>query len=64
MILDCINAFTSNPAETIKHANKPMEKLSCDIKNACINNGIKTIERTPSMSVEEQFRLVTAHFGF
>jgi hypothetical protein len=54
----------SDPAETIKHANKPMFKFSDEIVQACIKNGIKTIERTPSLSVEEQFRLVREHFGF
>jgi hypothetical protein len=63
MILDCINAYTSNPEGTIKHSNKSMVKFSNEIKNACIKNGIKTIERTPNMSVEEQFKLVREHFG-
>ena len=62
MILDVIN-LTANPAETIKNGNKNMVKFSRDIRNACVKNGIKTIERTPSLSVEEQFRLVREHFG-
>ncbi|NJJ40486.1 hypothetical protein [Paenibacillus apii] len=64
MILDCINACTSNPEETIKHSNRSMIKFSNAILNACVQNGIKTIERTPSMDVEEQFNLVSQHFGF
>lgn len=64
IILDCINTYTSNPKATIKHANKPMIKFSNEIKNACIKNGIKTIERTPNLSVEKQFKLVKEHFGF
>lgn len=62
MILDCINAYTTNPEETIKHGNKSMVKFSNEIKNACTKIGIKTVERIPSMSVEEQFRLVREHF--
>ncbi|WHY18555.1 hypothetical protein QNH28_24305 [Paenibacillus sp. G2S3] len=62
MILDCINAYTLYPEETIKHSNKSMIKFSNEIKNACTKLGIKTIERTPNMSVEEQFRLVREHF--
>lgn len=64
MILDCINDCTSNPEETIKHTNKSMIKFSNEIKDACINNGIKTIERTPAMSVDEQFKMVSEHFGY
>lgn len=63
MILDCINAYTINPEETIKHGNKSMVKFSNEIKTACNKMGIKTVERIPSMSVEEQFRLVREHFG-
>lgn len=62
MILDCINAYTLNPEETIKHSNKSMIKFSNEIKSACTKLGIKTIERTLNMSVEEQFRLVREHF--
>jgi hypothetical protein len=61
MILDVIN-LTSNPAETIKHGNKAMVKFSHEIKNACVKNGIQTLERTPSLGVEEQFRFVREHF--
>lgn len=64
MILDVINAHTSNPAETIKHGNKTMVKFSNEIRNACVKNGIKTLERTPSLNVKEQFKLVREHFGF
>lgn len=64
MILDCINAYTTNPEETIKHSNKSMVKFSKEIKSACMKNGIRTIERTPNMSIEEQFKLVSEHFGF
>lgn len=64
MILDCINACTSNPEETIKHSNKSMIKFSNEIKHACVKNDVKTIERTPGMSVEEQFKLVSEHFRF
>ncbi|MCL6602221.1 MAG: AAA family ATPase [Paenibacillus sp.] len=63
MILDVIN-LTADPAETIKNGNKSMVKFSHDIRNACVKKGIKTIERTTSLSVEEQFRLVREHFGF
>jgi hypothetical protein len=63
MILDCINAYTLNPEETIKHGNKSMVKFSNEIKIACSKMGIKTVERIPSMSVEEQFRVVREHFG-
>jgi hypothetical protein len=52
MILEVINAHTSNPAETIKHGDK-LVKFSNEIVNACVKNGIKTIERTPSLSVEK-----------
>ena len=62
MILDVIN-LTTNPAETIKNGNKNMVKFSDNIRNACVKNGIKTIERTHSLNVEEQFRLVREHFG-
>ncbi len=61
MILDVIY-LTSNPAATIKNGNKNMVKFSHDVRDACVQNGIKTIERTPSLSVEEQFRLVCEHF--
>ncbi|QOS78496.1 hypothetical protein JNUCC31_27935 [Paenibacillus sp. JNUCC31] len=61
MILDVIK-LTSKPAETIKHGNKTMVKFSHEIRNACVNNCIKTLERTPNMSIEEQFRLVREHF--
>jgi hypothetical protein len=64
MILDCINAYTSNPAETIIHGNKPMVKFSNEIVNACVKNGIKTIERKLDLSVEEQFSWVSEHFRF
>lgn len=64
MILDCINACTSNPEETIKHSNKSMIKFSNEIKKACVKNDVRTIERTPGMSVEEQFELVSEHFRF
>jgi len=63
MILDCINKNTLDPEKTIKHANKSMVKFSNYIKNACINSGIKTIERTPNMTKDEQFRLICEHFG-
>lgn len=62
MILDVIN-LTANPAETITNGNKSMIKFSRDIRNACVKNGIKTIERTTGLSVEEQFRVVRQHFG-
>lgn len=61
MILDVIN-LTSDPAETIKHGNKTMVKFSNEIRNACVNNNIKTLERTPDLGIEEQFRLVCEHF--
>ncbi|MGC5771607.1 hypothetical protein [Paenibacillus pabuli] len=61
MILDVIN-LTSDPAETIKHGNKTMVKFSHEIRNACVNNNIKTLERTPDLGIEEQFRLVYEHF--
>jgi len=63
MILDVINR-TANPAETIKHGNKPMVKFSNEVVNACVSNGIKTLERTTDLSVDEQFRFVCEHFGF
>ncbi|MGF7036125.1 hypothetical protein J2T17_007176 [Paenibacillus mucilaginosus] len=56
MILDVIY-LTSDPAATIENGNKNMV-------NICIQKGIKTLERTPDLSVEEQFRLVREHFGF
>ena len=62
MILDVLNR-TTDPTESLKNGNKSMVKFSHDIRNACVQNGIKTLERTPSLSVEEQFRLVRAHFG-
>lgn len=62
MILDVVN-LTSNPEETIKHGNKPMVKFSREIKKACVKNGIKTLERTPGLTVDEQFRIVRDHFG-
>jgi hypothetical protein len=62
MILDVIN-LTADPAATIKNGNKNMKKFSHDIRDACVKNGIKTIERTTNLSVEEQFRLVREHFG-
>lgn len=61
MILDVIN-LTSDPAETIKHSNKTMVKFSNEIRKACVNNNIKTLERTPDLGIEEQFRLVREHF--
>ncbi|MDH6372221.1 hypothetical protein M2444_004034 [Paenibacillus sp. PastF-3] len=54
--------FYTSDAEIEKHSNKSMIKFSNEIKNACTKLGIKTIERTPNMSVEEQFRLVCEHF--
>ncbi|WBW97578.1 hypothetical protein [Oceanirhabdus sp. W0125-5] len=63
MILDCIRENTTDPEETIKHGNKSLVKFSEEIKNACIKNGIKTIERTPDLSIDEQFKLVREHFG-
>ncbi|MGG4094315.1 hypothetical protein [Paenibacillus lautus] len=62
MILDVIN-ITSNPAATIANGNKNMVRFSHEVRNACIRNGIKTLERTPELSVEEQFKLVREHFG-
>lgn len=62
MILDVIN-LTANPAETITNGNKNVVKFSRDIRNACVKSGIKTLERTTSLSVEEQFRVVCEHFG-
>jgi len=62
MILDVIH-LTSNPAETIKHGNQTMVKFSHEIRKACLKNGVKTIERTPFLSVEEQFRFIREHFG-
>lgn len=62
MILDCINANTLNPKKTIIHANKSIVRFSINIKNACIDNGIKTIERTPQLTPNEQFRLICKHF--
>ncbi|GMK36971.1 hypothetical protein PCCS19_00240 [Paenibacillus sp. CCS19] len=62
MILDVIN-LTTNPADTIKNGNNNMKTFSRDIREACIRHGISTIERTASLSVEEQFRLVRDHFG-
>ncbi|SLJ96853.1 hypothetical protein SAMN06272722_102470 [Paenibacillus sp. RU5A] len=61
MILDVIN-LTSDPAETIKHSNKTMVKFSNEIRKACVNNNIKTLERTPDLGIEEQFRLVREHY--
>lgn len=63
MILDVINNCTADSAGTIKNVNRNLIKFSRDIRNACVKNGIKTIERTPGLSVEEQFRLVREHFG-
>lgn len=54
--------FYTSDAEIEKHSNKSMIKFSNEIKNAFTKLGIKTIERTPNMSVEEQFRLVCEHF--
>lgn len=62
MILDVINR-TANPEESIKNGNKNMVKFSHDIREACIKHGIKTIERTPELSVDEQFKLIRGHFG-
>ena len=62
MILDCINTHTLNPEKTIAHANKAIVRFSNEIKNACINSGIKTIERTPHMTKDEQFKLICEHF--
>lgn len=39
-----------------------MVRFSHDVRSACIRNGIKTLERTPELSVEEQFELVREHF--
>lgn len=61
MILDVIN-LTSNPSETIANGNKNMVRFSHVVRSACIRNGIKTLERTPELSVEEQFELVREHF--
>lgn len=61
MILDVIN-LTANPAATIANVNVNTIKFSNDIRNACVRNGIKTLERTPNLSVEEQFQLVREHF--
>ncbi|XMB85814.1 hypothetical protein RJG79_10445 [Mycoplasmatota bacterium WC44] len=63
MILDCINECTKNPEETIKHSNKSLVLFSNTIKEACIKNGIKTIERTHNLSVDDQFNLIRRHFG-
>lgn len=63
MILDCINTHTLNPKKTINHANKAIVRFSNDIKNACINSEIKTIERTPYMTKDDQFTLICEHFG-
>ncbi|WIV12728.1 hypothetical protein [Proteiniborus sp. MB09-C3] len=62
MILDCINAHTLNPEKTINHANKAIVSFSNSIMNACINSGIKAIERVPHMTKDEQFRLICEHF--
>ena len=64
MILDCIKANTLNPEATIKHSNKSLVKFSNEIKDACIKTGVKTIERTPDLSISEQFRLICEYFGF
>lgn len=61
MILDVIN-LTTDPAATIKNGNKNMVTVSHLIKNACIHNGIKTLERTPDLTVEHQFGLIREHF--
>lgn len=63
MILDCINECTSDPPERIKQGNKTMIKFSKEIVRACTRHNIKTIERTPELSTEAQFRLVCEHFG-
>lgn len=62
MILDCIKSCTSNPEKTIKNCNKAMIKFSNKIKNSCIKNGVKVIERTPNLSIEEQFKIICEHF--
>lgn len=63
MILDCIRANTADPEKTIKHGNKSLVNFSEEIKNACIKNSIKTIERTPNLNIDEQFKLIREHFG-
>lgn len=63
MILDCINFNTLNPEESIKNCNKSMIRFSNEIKEACLKHSIKIIERTPEMSIDEQFNLVCEHFG-
>lgn len=62
MILDVIN-LTANPAESIRNGNRNMIKFSRQIRTACLKHGIKTLERTNNLSVEEQFRFVREHFG-
>ncbi|WP_151733956.1 hypothetical protein [Paenibacillus tengchongensis] len=62
MILDVIN-LTANPAESIIKGNQSMIDFSRRIRNACIQHGIKTLERTASLSVEGQFWQIRNHFG-
>ncbi|MCF7924610.1 MAG: hypothetical protein K9L64_05890 [Candidatus Izimaplasma sp.] len=62
MILDRINSDTKNPSKTIENASKSMVKFSDDIVDSCKKYGIKTIERTPDLSVEEQFDMVKKYF--
>ncbi|MNI76414.1 hypothetical protein D3C73_1326420 [compost metagenome] len=62
MILDVIK-LTADPAASIKNGNQNMIKFSNDIREACVNHGIRTIERTAGLSVEEQFTMVREHFG-
>jgi len=42
---------------------KNMIRFSHDVRNECIRNGIRTLERMSELSVEEQFKLVREHFG-
>lgn len=62
MILDVIK-LTADPIKTIKNGNEVMIKFSNTIKNACVKNGIKALERISSLSVGAQFQAIRDHFG-
>lgn len=64
MILDRINQSTKDPLKSIKNANQAMILFSDEIRLSCERNGIKIIERTPELSIENQFKMVCEYFSF
>lgn len=62
MILDCIKNNSIDYIETVSNVNNSIIRFSKEIVNACVSEGILTIERTHNLTINQQFKMIYEHF--